>query len=1094
MLSQIFGIPCRANTQPWNLGSYLGSKFETHIYQVLSSLLAPCIKQGVTITQTPSSRDDGKDIVVESPMALESFMGLSFPLRGKDKIKIYLECKSSNSGTIPYNQFAGNFSRVKDDNIDYYVLVTNTTISPYSFYQFKTELEQREIIFYLFDQFLLNRLLTSMNAELGEYFPIEDPPTSNLEYQLLSTFRNRQPIFELFLLMRNYQDSAITMNLKLNTDRNWNVSQQSIKQVVAPHSASCVKLVIQREYYDGVNELLLSMETQGRETFTQIKGVNWECNFTPPLCGSTHRKIISELTDNILTSSSFHFSYLWGEAGVGKTRIIDELMNNTQQRGVETAAFRCERGKTDIQQKIKRFLISRNMLAADSQSISLPDILAESGSHFQRCLLIIDDLHSADASLLAEIKQASHTDSKYPIMLLVAGRNDFSAGDLEYHSFVQWATDALVRQGYIISGFNEEDAKNFIRLIIQDIPQYALQKIYSLSNCIPLFIVEAIEYLLEMKLVHIINRSSVGVQNPESFSSKLYIPDKIDEIYAKRFEALSEIAGGSNLQKFLLTCTLLGVRFPYDVAATFLDSPEEAVKELFQRRFIAYSPDGQLEFVHESLYLFLKQYILNHETLRKKCACMIYEVNSVLENLPPLQKGRISLWSGHPNDAISYFEFTLNKIASLENHSNVNIDRDCYDYLEDMYACVSDSLLQEKIILCKLYIALHYYTPYIAIQKCQWAHNQIKNNSSLKKRTDLTWMLKEHEAHSYLNAGQLKRADSILQELLAVTIYSPDSVDDQTLFDLYDKLSNLNIKYNNPSVAEKYILLAERTALRLEDKKLEALAHITHAKLFFYSAPTEAKSYLQSADICLHASHADRISMHNRITKLILELSSTDISTVALENMKREANSILRECVDRQFANSVIRSNILLGTLYLLSGATPTNARLAVNYFNKAIDDSLRFGIGTYIWQIYNQLALLSIRQGESIDRTTRLFDTVFQQLRRQNLLYIGDTRFCYGNLLAISNIAGFYAAHKFESAFYQKMNLVSYVGFTQECDYDCGKNRCNYTCEHSTEQLRKELERFQRNRGKRLPILFQRMIPQKSLWDQETGYYIILS
>lgn len=1094
MLGQIFGVPCKANAQPWNLGSYLGAKFETHIYQMLSSLLSPYIKFGVTITQTPSSRDDGKDIVIESPIALQSVMGLSFCLRGKDKIRIYVECKSSNNGPIPYNQFAGNFSRVKDDNIDYYVLVTNTTISPYSFYQFKTELEQNGIVFYLIDQLLLRRFLASMNAEIGKYLPIENPPISNIEYQLLSTFRNRQPIFELFLVMRNYQDSAININLKLNTDRNWNVSQQSIQEALDPNSASCIKLVIEREYYDGVNELLLSIEIQGRETFTQIKGVNWECNFTPPLCGFTHQKIITELADKVITSPSYHFSYLWGEAGVGKTRIIDELMTNAQKKGVEIAAFRCERGKTDIQLKIKRFLVNKNFLGTNSKSISLPDILSESGSHFQRCLLIIDDLHNADASLLMEIKQISQANYKYPIMLLVAGRNDFSAGDLEYHSFVQWTTDSLDKHGFILKGFNEEETKNFIRLIIHDIPEYALEKILRLSNGIPLFIVETIEYLLEMNLVHIINRSSVGIQNPESFSSKLYIPDKIDEIYAKRFEALTKLEQGTNMQLFLLTCALLGVSFPYNVAATLLDFPDESVTELFKRRFIAYSSNGQLEFVHESLYLFLKQYISKHETLRKKCACTIYEINSIFDNLHLYQKGRISLWADRPNDANFYFQYTLEKIASLENHSNVNVNRDCYDYLEDMYACVSDPLLLEKIILCKLYIALHYYTPYIAIQKCQWAQKQIKNNSSLKKRNDLTWMLKEHEAHSYLNAGQLKRAESILQELLAVTIYSPNSVDDQTLFDLYDKLSNLNIKYNNPSVAEKYILLAERTASKLKDKKLEALAHITHAKLFFYSSPAKAKSYVQRAECCLQSNSTDRIRMHNQITKLILELSSTDISVAVLENMKLQVNSILRECIDRQYANSIIRANLLLGTLYLLSEATTANMRLAVSYFNKAIDDSLRFGIGTYIWQIYNQLALLSIRQGETINRTDRLFDTVFQQLRRQNLLYIGDTNFCYGNLLAISNVAGFYATHKFESAFYQKMSLVSYVGFTQACDYDCGKNKCNYTCEHSTEQLRKELERFRCNIGKRLPILFQQTVPQKTLWDKETGFYIILS
>lgn len=1094
MLGQIYGVPCKANSQPWKLRDYLGAGFETHLYQVLSSLLVPYFKQGATITQTSSSRDDGKDIIVESPVELKSFMGFSFSLRGKEKIKIYLECKSSNFGNISFNQFAGNLSRVKDDNIDYYVLITNTSISPYSFYQFQTELKQKGIMFYLFDQLLLSRFLVTMDAKLGEYVPLEDPPVSNIEYQMLSTYRNGQPVFELFLLMRNYQDSAVNISLKINTDRNWNISQQSIQQAIEPYSASCIKLFIRREYYDGLNELLMAMEVQGKEIFTKIKGINWECNFTPPLCGITHRRIIDELTNLVSSSTSYQFSYLWGEAGVGKTRIMDELLSRIQRCGVETAVFRCMQGKQRLIQEIKEFLIKKNFLSADSQSTSLPDILSESGSNFQRCLLIIDDLHNADVGLIAEIKQAAQLKHSFPIILLVVGRNDFSAGDLEYYALVQWCVDVLADRGNILTGFNEDEAKDFIRLIIQDVPQFALEKIYDLSNRIPLFIVETIEYLLEMKLVHVINRSSVGIQNPESFSSKLYIPDKIEDIYAKRFQSLSQIQEGETLQNFLLACTLLGVSFQYEVAALFLDDPEAAVKELFRRRFLTYSTDGQLQFVHESLYLFLKQYTSSHEQLRRKSACMVYEVDGVFHKLPDFQKGRVSLWADRPAEAASYFQVMLEKISQLKNHSNINIDRDCYDYLEDMYECTSDPLLQEKIILCKLYIALHYYTPYIAIQKCQWAQNQINKSPSLKSRKDLTWMLKEHEAHSYLNAGQLKRADVILQELLAVTICTPDCVDNQTLFDLYDKLSNLNIKYNNPSVAEKYIQLAKRTASNLKDKKLEALAHITHAKLCFYRAPAQAQRYLHSADTCLQTDSTDRIGLHNRITQLILALSSPEINTVIIENLKREANCILSECIDRQFANSVIRANLLLGTLYFLSEATPPNAQLAVRYFNKGIDASLRFGIGTYIWQIYNQLALLSVRQKEPIDRTGRLFDTVFQQLRRQNLLYIGETSFCYGNLLALSNVAGFYAAHEFESAFYQKMNLVSYVEFTQACDYDCGKYECNYTCEHSTERLGKELARFRRMRGKRMPILFQKKIPSTPLWDKETGYYIILS
>lgn len=1094
MLSQIYAIPCKVNNQPWSLYEYLGSGFETHIFQVFSYFLKPYIEKGATIIQTPSSRDDGKDIVVESPVALESFLGYSFPLKEKGKIKIYIECKSSNSGNIPYNQFAGNLSRVKDDNIDYYILVTNTTISPYSYFQFSQELQALGISFYLFDQLLLSQFLKTMNAHIGDYSSLQETPNSNVEYQVLSTFHNGQPVYDLFLLIRNYQDCAINFNLNLNTDRNWNISQRNIQDVIAPYACRCIKLIIQRQYYDGLNELLLTLEIQGKETFTKIKGVNWKSNFIPPLCGKEHKNIISELTNLVLNSKSYHFSYLWGEAGVGKTRIIDELLANVQCRGVEVAVFRCMQGKQGINQEIKDFLIRKNFLSKYSQSISLPDMLLETGSNFQRCLIIIDDLHNADNTLLLELKQAAQLKHQYPVVLLVVGRNDFSVGDLDYYSFQQWCSSTLKQKGKILAGLDQEDAKTLIRLIIEDIPQFALDKIFNLSNCNPLFIVETIEYLLEMKLVHVINRSSVGIQNPESFSSKLYIPTKIEDIYEKRFKSLLQIECGEELQNFLLACSLLGVNFKYDVASSLFDNPEENLKELLQRRFLTYSADGRLQFVHESLFLFFKRYISTHQKKRQKVALMIYKLNNIFRSLSELQQGQICLWAGYPSKALICFQPTLYKISLMENHSNVKVDRKCYEYLEDMYECVSEAFLQEKILLYKLYISLHYYTPYISIENCQWAKKQIAKNSKLKNRNDLLLMLKEHEAHSYLNAGQLKKADIILQELLATTICTPHCLTSQTLFDLYDKLSNLNIKYNNFSIAEKYIDLAEKTALTLNDKKLEALAYITHAKLLFYQNPVKASKYLQRADVCMDTGGIDRINMHNRITQLILSLSFSEIKPDVLEKMKAQVKTILDECVEHQFSSSIIRAYLLLGTLYLLSTTNPLNTQIALSYFKEGIDASLRFGIGTYIWQIYNQLAILSIKQKEPLNKTARLFDTVFQQLRQQNLLNLNNTNLCYGNLLAISNVASFYAVHKFESAFYQKMTQISFFDATPLCDYDCGKKECNYICEHSTELFAKELKRYQNTPSGKLPVLFQKKIPISALWDEETKYYIILS
>lgn len=86
--------------------------------------------------------------------------------------------------------------------------------------------------------------------------------------------------------------------------------------------------------------------------------------------------------------------------------------------------------------------------------------------------------------------------------------------------------------------FSDDDTKKFIRLIIERIPDIALDRIWRMSNNNPLFIIHFIEYLLELNLVELYNRSSVGVVNVSTFNSHLYIPDRVEGIYKKRIEYL----------------------------------------------------------------------------------------------------------------------------------------------------------------------------------------------------------------------------------------------------------------------------------------------------------------------------------------------------------------------------------------------------------------------------------------------------------------------------------------------------------------------------------------------------------------------------
>ena len=168
MLGQTYIEGPHINDNNWDMGDLLGLGFENHIYNVLSKNLKEYYNKGAQIYHTSNVRDNGKDIIIESPVDLIDILGTNFYIKDASLLKIYIECKSSNHSKIPYNSFAGNLSRIKKDNVSYYVLVTNSTIAPYSYYQFKKDAENLGIEFILIDQYLLSQYLINNHAMIGQ--------------------------------------------------------------------------------------------------------------------------------------------------------------------------------------------------------------------------------------------------------------------------------------------------------------------------------------------------------------------------------------------------------------------------------------------------------------------------------------------------------------------------------------------------------------------------------------------------------------------------------------------------------------------------------------------------------------------------------------------------------------------------------------------------------------------------------------------------------------------------------------------------------------------------------------------------------------
>ena len=73
MLSTVKYITPNINNQPWNIGNDIGHNFEEHIYKSIVKILNASFSNDIRIFMTPATRDDGRDVVIESNKDIELF-------------------------------------------------------------------------------------------------------------------------------------------------------------------------------------------------------------------------------------------------------------------------------------------------------------------------------------------------------------------------------------------------------------------------------------------------------------------------------------------------------------------------------------------------------------------------------------------------------------------------------------------------------------------------------------------------------------------------------------------------------------------------------------------------------------------------------------------------------------------------------------------------------------------------------------------------------------------------------------------------------------------------------------------------------------
>ena len=1077
----------------WKLKDKSGKNFENKMFSIVKNELRTQVNsKQIKICQTPINNDGGKDIIINSIIDFDLF-GSSFRICGKNNITVYIECKSTDDSRLRYEKIIGNAINTKYDKIDYYVLLTNSTISPSTCYKLATEFAQHEVKFKLIDQGIIANVINNTYPQFWGRVP-EYEGTENyyIEYQTINLDSKKSNKYEIIFLFRNYSNSEQLYKLKLITNIDWICDDGCWDFSIGPNDIYATKLFIEKEYRDGMNNLIFKLENHNFEKELCIEGIKLCDSFEPDFIGSERYLIVDSLFKRININLTDHNApklyCLWGMAGIGKTRIVNELFK--QLEGTMFDVFECTLNVNERKSIDKLFnkLKEKEYIVDKEYKIdSFAQIFSSIENEFNTAVIFIDNFHYASKELQQQMK--SLVNHNAPVIFILSGRTDYSEGGLEYYQFVQWSHEKLTKNHniYEVKPLTTNETIRLIKSIINKIPDSIVDMLCEKSMNNPLFITQFIEYLLDNKLVVLKGKNTVDIVDITKLSVKTLIPESIQQIYEKRIK--KSLVTKHNEVKYLLYLFLLATfdgEISIDTSLSYFDENEEITEYLIDKAFIIKN-NGNYQFVHESLLIYINTLLSKHQKYRKEIAQYILsKSDKLLSYLSDYKMGRLYLWDGQESQAVKRFAEIIKYLNEMENISNINVRMDLYDYLFDVFEVCSsrkeNTDLTKKLINMRLYITLHHLVPYNAVLECDKCLDLIKSNKNLKNDKEITFSINTQKAHSLLNSGCNLDGSMLLNDLLSQWIkLRNEGIDDAIAFDMIDRLSAAYIKFNCFSTAENFSDIEINMAENIEDPSLKAIAYRTRSKLFYLNNPKNCLKCLDEVDKVLLKKPAKRIELNNEIYRNIFRLTYCSDYEQIVDDLEK----INKKAKEYNFNRAIIQSNMVLSAAYLKSSNSIEKINLAKDKVNLAINYSIRFGIPSYIWQCYNLLAIIETKLNYEKESIGRNFSNVFKYLEKQNLTYIGNMDICYSNILAISNVGIYLQKNSFENEFKNTMSKVSYIGK-------------NYLSNSLSLYNRKKLDESELNylyqKAAKREMLFSSSDANNLLKDDETGYFISLT
>jgi len=1014
----------------WAIPEGKAMAFEKLIHAYLKRWCAT-LDGRIKVSRTPATGDAGRDFEVSFSGEIDVF-GLHFSSHSSTGL-LFIECKSTKNDRLD-DGFLVDATQHKDAQATAYILVTNAVITPNTHRRAQIEWGLKNSVFCLVDRRRLADELhcKAMQAEatkLGLKLPDRSIfPAFNHERLVVSCQTDQsvavgRQTASVFVTMNNYRDREVLTDLRIATDKRWTSTANTFERIIPAGRQETIELSAERQEFGGPSDLDLTLSVDGYSERLTISRRPYKVIFEPPFVGETHRQIQREIRTRAETGHGFSVISVQGEAGVGKSRTVQEALKPLENGQMEIIPFHFQRHQEapSFKEFCERFELPDVFSGVSDAAACLLRLIEVARETAAPMIILFEDLHHADDSVIKVFKDliVSPPDCSAPLVLILTGRDDHSYPNQAYYSLLHLVGDQELRhtKAYTVPTLNDSDAEQLIRSVVVDMPDPGVQKVKALGENNPFVIVEVLQYLLDVGLVQLLSRQTVGVLKPEIFAGRNGLPKNVDHLYQLRWTALSEAIHGKLATEFLIIASFFGFEISRDVRQAFFDGEETADEcwaLLCERRFVKSNSSGhQFTFAHENLLTHLQARARLPENAESSAA-LILDRPGLAKRLSLFNQGEVFFLHKDYAKAFQCFAEIWERIQQITNFSSEEINKTYFRYLTILFK-TAKALKEEKSALSKValangYMGVHNYPLMIGEKACAASRDMLdelykKSNEGLHDKISV----RQLHAHALQNMGRIGLA---LREMLEIEAAVRDANETwlDVEFDLYDRLQAYYRRANHLELARFYGRQAKISLGKAEDKKLLAAHLITQSVVCLFSGEEEARTAAAAAHAAAKDVHICRFVVYTRLTELVVDTLYSWHKPNRLAEIFEEARSMLREAALQNFSDSIMRLDLLLGTLALRCFEDRNERLEQVRFYIKSGHaNSLRFGNGLFDWAFDNLAAVADLDDPDREHNFVReRFRTCMERLRLRGLTFVGSQSGIFPNTFAISNAIRF--------------------------------------------------------------------------------------